>query len=80
MSKESKPTKAEAIAAALDRVMTAPAVDLVDLSLVMGVAVSTVQRHAVAGDLPVPVARLGQRWIVPTAPLREFLRLEPVSA
>lgn len=79
--KDKKPTKVQALAAAVERVMSTPAVDLTDLALVMGVSVSTAQRHAAAGDLPVPTARIGQRWIIPTAPLRAFLRVgETVSA
>lgn len=64
---------------ALDRVRSQPAIDLADLAVLTDVHVSTVQRAAARGDLPVPVARLGQRWIVPSAPVREMLHLEEVA-
>lgn len=64
---------------ALDRVRSQPAIDLADLAVLTDVHVSTVQRAAARGDLPVPVARMGQRWIVPSAPVREMLHLEEVA-
>lgn len=57
------------------RVLTQPAIDLHDLALLMGVSMSTVQRAAARDDLPVPTARVGQRWIVPSQPVRELLHL-----
>lgn len=73
----SKTTNAEAATA---RVLSQPAIDLNDLAALMGVSVSTVQRAAARDDLPVPTARIGQRWIVPSAPVRELLRLTPGDA
>ncbi|MBN7483728.1 hypothetical protein [Mycobacteroides abscessus] len=64
---------------ALGRVRSQPAIDLADLATLTDVHVSTVQRAAARGDLPVPVARMGQRWIVPSAPVRELLHLEEVA-
>lgn len=64
---------------ALQRVKNQPAIDLADLAALTDVHVSTVQRAAARGDLPVPVARMGQRWIVPSAPVRELLHLEEVA-
>lgn len=64
---------------ALGRVRSQPAIDLADLATLTDVHVSTVQRAAARGDLPVPVARMGQRWIVPSAPVRELLHLEAVA-
>lgn len=64
---------------ALGRVRSQPAIDLADLAALTDVHVSTVQRAASRGDLPVPVARMGQRWIVPSAPVRELLHLDEVA-
>ncbi len=64
------------LAAATQRLMDQPAIDLADLSILMGVSVSTAQRQAAKGSLPVPVARIGQRWIVPTVPVRKLLHLD----
>lgn len=61
---------------ALERVRSQPAIDLADLAVLTDVHVSTIQRSAARGDLPVPSARIGQRWIVPSAPVRELLHLE----
>ncbi|MCB1258509.1 MAG: hypothetical protein KDB26_15465 [Microthrixaceae bacterium] len=65
------PTPAEA----LERLMTAAAIDLIDLAVLTGVSTSTVQRHAAEDKLPVPTARIGQRWIVPSAPVRKLLQI-----
>lgn len=63
-------------AEALQRIKDDPAVTIKDVSLVMGVHVTTIQRALNRGDFPYPVCRIGQRWVVPTAPLREALRLD----
>ncbi|MCB1257112.1 MAG: helix-turn-helix domain-containing protein [Microthrixaceae bacterium] len=60
---------------ATERAMTLPAITLSDLAVLTGVGVSTVQRAAVKGTLDVPAARIGQRWIIPSAPVRELLRM-----
>jgi hypothetical protein len=44
------------------------------------VHVSTAQRRALRGDLPVPTMRIGQRWIIPSKPVREALRLDDGAA
>lgn len=64
---------------ALERLRSQPAIDLADLAVLTDVHVSTVHRAAARGDLPVPVARMGQHWIVPSAPVRELLHLEEVA-
>lgn len=61
------------------RVIGQPAIDLADLAVLTGVHVSTLQRSATRGDLPVPSARIGQRWIIPSAPVRELLHLGDVA-
>lgn len=70
------PTAAEA----MERLMNVPAIDLIDLAVLTGVSTATVHRHAAEGKLPVPTARIGQRWIVPSAPVRKFLKIEEVAA
>jgi hypothetical protein len=67
-------------AEALQRVVADPAVTVADLSLVMGVHASTIQRAIARGDFPYPVCRIGQRYIIPTAPIREALCLNQVGA
>lgn len=70
------PTPAEA----MNRLMTVAAIDLIDLAVLTGVSTSTVQRHASEGKLPVPTARIGQRWIVPSIPVRKLLMIEEDAA
>lgn len=69
---------------ARSRVLSKPAVDLVDLALLTGTSISTINRAARAGELPVPSTRIGQRWVIPSAPVRELLHMadapEKVSA
>lgn len=64
---------------AMSRVMNNAAIDLADLAVLMGVHVSTLQRAANNNDLPVPIARVGQRWIIPSAPVRQLLHLNEVA-
>lgn len=73
---DSTSVERRSVAAAVERVMTLPAVDLVDLALVTGVSVATIQRHAGKGELPVPASRIGQRWVIPSAPVRALLHLD----
>lgn len=68
-------------AAAVERVMTRVSIDLSDLAALMGVHPSTLHRRA-ADDakngttkFPVPYTRIGQRWVIPSAPVRQFLRI-----
>lgn len=61
------------------RVIGQPAIDLADFAVLAGVHVSTLQRAATRGDLPVPSARIGQRWIIPSAPVRALLHLGDVA-
>lgn len=74
----------EEAAAALHRVKTRAAIDLSDLAALTGVHYSTLRRKAWAEELPKPLVatRIGQRWIVPSAQVRELLCLDgaiPVS-
>lgn len=64
---------------ALQRVMEDPAITMEDLAALMGVHKSTLTRRASKDNLPVPVARIGQRWIVPSIPVRKFLHLDDVA-
>jgi predicted site-specific integrase-resolvase len=65
---------------ALERLMTLVVIDMADLAVLTGVHVSTAQRRAVRGDLPVPFMRIGQRWIIPSKPVREALHLDDGAA
>ncbi|OKH71948.1 hypothetical protein EB73_09725 [Mycobacterium sp. SWH-M3] len=65
------PTREEAMA----RLKEAPVIDLADLAVLTGVSMSTIHRQVSGEKLPVPTARIGQRWIVPTAPVREWLKV-----
>lgn len=69
-----------AVAAALERVMKQAAIDMRDVSLLSGVHISTIQRAAQRGELPFPVARIGQRYVIPSAPVRAFLHLDEAVA
>lgn len=60
---------------AMQRLREAPAIDLADLAVLTGVSMSTVHRQVNSGKFPVPATRLGQRWIIPTAPVREWLKV-----
>lgn len=69
------PTPAEATA----RLLAQPAIDMTDLAVLLGVSVATVQRrlsHEPEPDLPFPAARIGQRWVIPSVPVREFLHMD----
>lgn len=58
---------------ATQRVMTQPAITLSDLASLLGVSMPTLHRHLSKGALPVKTARIGQRWIVVSASVRELL-------
>lgn len=68
------------------RVLTKRAIDLSTLAVLMDVHPSTLHRTATkdakehTGDFPVPFTRVGQRWVIPSEPVREFLRLGEFSA
>ncbi len=68
------------------RVLTRSAIDLSTLAVLMDVHPSTLHRMATkdakehTGDFPVPFKRIGQRWVIPSEPVREFLRLGEFSA
>lgn len=72
-------TKKRALPPTMDEAMTrlkeAPVIDLADLAVLTGVSMSTIHRQVNDDRLPVPTARIGQRWIVPTAPVREWLKV-----
>ncbi|GAA4386082.1 hypothetical protein GCM10023147_08880 [Tsukamurella soli] len=70
------PTPAEAVVA----IQTLPAVNLITAAVALGVSVSTASRSVAAGAFPVPVVRMGARVVVPTAPLRELLSIEPMPS
>ncbi|MBS9535066.1 helix-turn-helix domain-containing protein [Mycobacterium sp. M1] len=62
-------------AEALERIKSDPAVTIKDVSLALGIHVSTVQRSITRGDFPYPICRIGQRYVVPTPPIRKALCL-----
>lgn len=64
---------------AMERLMGFPAITLSDLAVLMGVGLSTVQRAAAGGTLDVPTARIGQRWVIPSAPVRKMLQLDDTA-
>jgi hypothetical protein len=74
--KKALPTVAEA----QQRLMTQAAIDLYDLSVLMNVSLSTTQRAAARGDLPVRMTRLGQRYVIPAVGVRELLGLAEGAA
>lgn len=63
---------------AMEAVRTMPALTIAEAAVLMRVSTATALRRAAKGDLPAPVtaARLGQRWIVPSAGVRAFLGIE----
>ena len=60
-------------AEAMQRVMTNATVDVVDAGAVLGVGRSCAYAAAVRGDIP--SLRIGEKLRVPTAALREMLKL-----
>lgn len=63
---------------ALERLQTAAAIDLADFAALTGTAISLLyklanQEDTKPGSFPVTIRRIGQRWIIPTAGVREFL-------
>lgn len=62
------------------RLMSQAAIDMVDFAVLIGVHPSTAQRSANRGDLPVRTARVGQRWIVPSEPVKQLLGLNAEGA
>ena len=54
-------------------------VDLLTAAAVLGVGRTTAYEMVRTGRWPTPVLRLGHRIRVPTAALRELLRLSPTS-
>lgn len=78
-AQEAAAIAAERVKAAMQRVMESPVIDLHDFATLTGVHVSTVQRALAKNegkDFPVPTGRIGQRWVIPSAPVREFLHLD----
>ncbi|MBN7314772.1 helix-turn-helix domain-containing protein [Mycobacteroides abscessus] len=65
------PTMSEA----MTRLREAPVIDLADLSVLTGVSMSTVHRKVNSGEFPIHATRLGQRWIIPTSAVREWLKV-----
>lgn len=68
------------MAEARRRLYANPALTLTELAVLLGVSPSTVQRLAVKNKLPVPAFRLGQRWIIPSEPVKELLGLPATYA
>lgn len=71
-----KPSKEEARRRALED----DAITLADLAALMNLSPATVQRQAAKGTLPVKTLRVGTRWIVVAASVREALNLSPAKA
>lgn len=71
---------------ATERVLTRSAIDLSALAVLMDVHPSTLHRLATkdakndTNEFPVPFTRIGQRWVIPSEPVRAFLRLGEFSA
>lgn len=64
------------LAAAMQRLKENPAIDLADFAVITGIGVSTAQRQAAQDRLPVPVVRIGQRWIIPTPAVRKMMQVD----
>lgn len=83
MSKTSKgdadKPKLPSLDEALEAVTTHPVITLAELAVLTGTSLATAQRHAATGTLPEPIrtARIGQRWIIPSAGVRKLLEMEP---
>ncbi|SIC64877.1 Uncharacterised protein [Mycobacteroides abscessus subsp. abscessus] len=77
-TKESAKTPLPSMDEAMDAVMTKPAITLAELAVLTGTSLATTQRHALTNTLPEPIrtARIGQRWIVPSAGVRRMLELD----
>jgi hypothetical protein len=60
---------------ALTRVRERAAIDLMDLAALMEVSPSTIRRLHDRDELPLDVIRLGQRWVIPSAPVRKLLHI-----
>lgn len=54
--------------------------DLVTAASVLGIGRTTAHELARADDFPVPVLRLGRRYVVPVAPLLRLLGVETEEA
>ena len=54
-------------------------IDLVTAARALGIGRTTAYQLARAGDLPVPVLRLGVRYRVPTAALLQVLGIDPAE-
>ena len=66
---------ADRLAAAKRRVLTLHSISGADLAVLLGVNQQTVSNAAAAGELPFESLRVGQRWVFPSLPIREFLGL-----
>ncbi|WP_301925161.1 helix-turn-helix transcriptional regulator [Corynebacterium glaucum] len=54
---------------------TTPAISLSEAASLLGIGRSTAYNYAREGNFPVPVFRVGSRYVVPTRPLLEALGL-----
>lgn len=59
---------------------TAPAISLTEAATLLGVGRTTAYKAAREGTFPVPVLRVGGRYVVPTRPLLDCLHLQTSSS
>ena len=59
--------------------LTTPTVQLRTAGKALGIGESSAYAAVKSGTFPVPVIRIGGRYTVPTAPLRELLGLPPLA-
>jgi predicted DNA-binding transcriptional regulator AlpA len=59
--------------------LTTPTVTLRTAGKALGIGESSAYAAVKSGTFPVPVIRIGGRYTVPTAPLRELLGLPPLT-
>lgn len=62
--------------AAMETLRAHTVITVKELAALTGVSFSTIVRRAEEGTLPVPTSRIGQRWIIPTPPVRKWLGIE----
>lgn len=54
-------------------------ISLPEAGKALGIGQSSTYASVKAGTFPVPVIKIGGRYVVPTAPLRELLGLPPLT-
>lgn len=50
------------------------AITLGELAVILGMSHSSIHRAAVSDSLPVPAYQIGQRWVIPSEPVRALLK------